>query len=150
MPHETMRSVTREAILAEAMTWAGTPYVHQASCKGGGCDCLGLVRGVYRRFRPEPVNVPAYSPSWADAGAKEHLLDAAGLYLEPVDPGQARPGDVVLFRYKQSYPAKHAGILIDADRFLHAQHGCAVTPAALCSWWRRHIAGVFKFPFVLD
>ena len=26
----------------------GTPYRHQASLKGVGCDCLGLVRGVWR------------------------------------------------------------------------------------------------------
>ena len=31
-----------------ARGWIGTPYLHQASCRGIGCDCLGLVRGVWR------------------------------------------------------------------------------------------------------
>ena len=38
----------RAEILSEARDWLGTPYRHQASLKGAGCDCLGLVRGVWR------------------------------------------------------------------------------------------------------
>ncbi len=33
-------------VAAEAMSWAGTPFAHQASLRGVGCDCGGLVRGV--------------------------------------------------------------------------------------------------------
>src|SRR4051812_32701629 len=40
--------LTRAAIVAEARDWIGTRYRHQASLKGVGCDCLGLVRGVWR------------------------------------------------------------------------------------------------------
>ena len=36
------------AILAECRAWIGTPYRHQASVKGVGCDCLGLLRGIWR------------------------------------------------------------------------------------------------------
>src|SRR5690242_12458263 len=39
---------TRTRIIAEARAFIGTPYRHQASLKGVGCDCLGLVRGVWR------------------------------------------------------------------------------------------------------
>ena len=31
-----------------ARAWLGTPYRHQASVKGVGADCLGLVRGLWR------------------------------------------------------------------------------------------------------
>ena len=37
-----------DKIIAEARAWIGTPYHHQAAVKGVGCDCLGLVRGVWR------------------------------------------------------------------------------------------------------
>ena len=40
--------LTRAAIVAEARAWIGTPYRHQASLKGIGCDCLGLLRGIWR------------------------------------------------------------------------------------------------------
>ena len=36
------------AHVASARGWLGTPYHHQASLKGVGCDCLGLLRGVWR------------------------------------------------------------------------------------------------------
>jgi NlpC/P60 family putative phage cell wall peptidase len=39
---------TRTRIIAEARAFIGTPYRHQASLQGVGCDCLGLVRGVWR------------------------------------------------------------------------------------------------------
>ena len=44
-------TLTRAAIVAEARAWIGTRYRHQASVKGVGCDCLGLVRGVWRALR---------------------------------------------------------------------------------------------------
>ena len=35
-------------IVAEARNGIGTPYRHQGSLKGVACDCIGLVRGVWR------------------------------------------------------------------------------------------------------
>ena len=59
----------REQALAEARTWLGTPYQHQASLKGAGCDCLGLVRGVWRTlYGDEPEATPPYTPDWAERG----------------------------------------------------------------------------------
>ncbi len=51
--------------------WLGTPYRHQASLKGEGADCLGLVRGVWREtVGAEPTELPAYQPGWRWAGRK--------------------------------------------------------------------------------
>ena len=48
-----------EAALVEARRWLGTPYRHQASRMGVGCDCLGLVRGVWRSlYGAEPEATP--------------------------------------------------------------------------------------------
>jgi NlpC/P60 family putative phage cell wall peptidase len=46
------------AVVAEAMDWIGTPYRHQASRKGVGCDCLGLVRGVWRALYGREPEAP--------------------------------------------------------------------------------------------
>lgn len=49
--------IDRDALVAEARSWIGTSYRHQASVKGVGCDCLGLVRGVWRAcLGEEPVD----------------------------------------------------------------------------------------------
>ena len=52
-------------VVAEARGWIGTPYLHGASVQGAGCDCLGLLRGVWRVVEgAEPVVVPRYSADW--------------------------------------------------------------------------------------
>ena len=37
---------TRMDAVAEARAWLDTPFHHQASIKGAGCDCIGLIKGV--------------------------------------------------------------------------------------------------------
>ena len=74
--------LTRDAIAAAARGWVGTPYHHQASCKGVGCDCLGLIRGLWRELcGPEPESLPAYTRDWGDATGSETLLAAALRHL---------------------------------------------------------------------
>ncbi|HEY8267920.1 MAG TPA: NlpC/P60 family protein [Xanthobacteraceae bacterium] len=140
-------TLTPALIIAEARSWIGTPYRHQASLKGMGCDCLGLVRGVWRALNgPEPEAAPAYSADWAEAGGKESLAAAAARHLVPVELADATPGDVLLFRWRAHLPAKHAAILVAADRIVHAHDGAAVAEVYFASFWRRRLAYAFRFP----
>ena len=139
------------AIVAEARSWIGTPYHHQASVKHVGCDCLGLVRGVWRAlFGPEPEPVPGYSRDWGEVGAQETMLNAARRHLIEIDAAEASPGDVLVFRMRRGRVAKHAGILAEghspAASFIHAQEGGPVCEVALSPWWRARIAAAFAFP----
>ncbi len=137
----------RDQIIAETHSWIGTPYRHQASLKGVGCDCLGLIRGVWRSvYGDEPEQIPGYSPDWAEAGGQETLASAARRHLDEIDPLAVQPADILLFRWRALMPAKHAAILIASDRFVHAHDGAAVATAALSPWWRRRLAYAFRFP----
>ena len=137
----------REEVVTAARGWIGTPYRHQASLRGVGCDCLGLVRGVWRDcMGAEPEEAPAYSPDWAEAGGLETLADAAGRHFLRVDDLKFEEGDVVLFRWKPHLPAKHAGIATGQTTMIHAQDGVAVSEVALSRWWMRRVAFVFRFP----
>ena len=137
----------REAIVAEARTWLGTPYRHQASLKGVGADCLGLVRGVWRAvISEEPESAPPYTPDWAEALGHETLLGAARRHMPEVALGRVRNGDVLLFRMALGAPAKHAAILSAPARMIHAYDGVAVCETHLTPWWRRHLAAAFAFP----
>jgi NlpC/P60 family putative phage cell wall peptidase len=141
--------MTRAEIVTEATGWLGTPYRHQASLKGVGCDCLGLVRGVWRAFHDaEPEKAPAYTPDWAEAAGVETLANAAARHLTAIAPEQADAGDVLLFRWRGNLPAKHAAILVADSRMIHAQQGASVAMATLSPWWRRRIAFAFRFPGV--
>ena len=144
-------NITRAAIVAEAREWIGTPYRHQASLKGVGCDCLGLVRGVWRAvIGDEPERTPAYAPDWAEAGKCEALAEAATRHLVPIDCGAFAAGDVLLFRWRAELPAKHAAIVTAPDKMVHAHDGAAVAEVAIAPWWRRRLAYAFRFPGVID
>ncbi len=138
---------SRDDIVAEARRWLGTPYHHQASLRGVGADCLGLVRGVWRALHgADAEDVPAYSRDWAEATGAETMLAAARRHLREIDRATATRGDVVIFRYRPRAAAKHVGILTDTARMIHAIEGAAVGEVPLGTWWRRHMAAAFSFP----
>ena len=61
-----MSALSRQMIVEAARAWIGTPYLHQGSLQHVGCDCLGLLRGVWRDcVGPEPEIAPPYTPDWA-------------------------------------------------------------------------------------
>lgn len=137
-------------VVAAARRWIGTPYRHQASCIGVGCDCLGLVRGIWREVMgAEPEQPSAYTPDWAEATGEERMLAAAARHLCPVED-EARAGDVLLFRMVELGPAKHAVILssdgLENGRMIHAYSGHAVCETRLGEAWVRRLAAVFRFP----
>ena len=140
-------TLTRERILELARGWLGTPYHHRASIKGAGCDCIGLIRGVWRElYGSEPEEIGPYTGDWAEATGIEALLHAANRNLGPVALADARPGDVLVFRLRPNAIAKHAAILSAASRMIHAQEGVPVSEVSLGPWWRRRIAAVFALP----
>jgi NlpC/P60 family putative phage cell wall peptidase len=145
----------RADIVALARGWLGTPYHHQASLKGVGCDCLGLVRGVYAQACGMPAETPPpYSRDWAEASSRETMIEAAGRHLVRIDPDAAEPGDILIFRLRPGAMAKHCGILSSAPepaetappKFIHAVEGAPACEVHLTPWWRRRIAAAFRFP----
>lgn len=140
----------RDDLVAAARLWIGTPYVHQASVRGAGADCLGLVRGLWRDlYGVEPEAVPAYTPDWGEVGGDELLLGGALRNLAPARDESA--GDLLVFRMRHGAVAKHLGIQAgtgaDAS-FIHAYDRHGVVESPLSQPWRAKIAGRFRFPAV--
>ncbi|WP_428525997.1 NlpC/P60 family protein [Roseibium sp.] len=128
-----------------ARSWIGTPYHHQASLKGIGCDCLGLVRGVWRElYGQEPETPPAYFPDWGQVSEDETLLAAAKRHFAPVSIDALEPGHVVIFRMRPKAIAKHCGIVSDEGRMIHALEGTGVCEVSNKHWLRK-IAGSFEY-----
>lgn len=140
-----MTACAGDAVAAEALAWLGTPYRHQASLRGAGADCLGLVRGIWRAVHgSEAEPMPAYGPDWRDgdgttleAAARRHLIAVAG---------PPETGDVVLFAMLRHRPARHCGVMVGATRFVHAQEHAGVIAVEMTQGWRRRIACVFRIP----
>jgi NlpC/P60 family putative phage cell wall peptidase len=143
-------ALARAAIVTEARLWIGTPYRHQASLRGTGCDCLGLVRGVWRAvIGDEPAIVPPYTPDWAEANGKEVLIDAGNQHFIPVPDKLYQPSDVLMFRWKEHLPAKHLAIVASSTTMIHAHDGACVCEVPLARGWIRRVVAVFAFPLLI-
>ncbi|KQZ14297.1 peptidase P60 [Mesorhizobium sp. Root554] len=138
----------RQAIVAETRGWIGTVYRHQGSDRASGCDCLGLVRGVWRAlYSTEAETPPAYPAAWRIADPAETLLNAASRHMLAVPAGEMQAGDLLVFRWDRGLPARHCGILVAPGRLVHAYDAAGkVAECSLAPQWRRRIAGVFAFP----
>jgi NlpC/P60 family putative phage cell wall peptidase len=160
-----LKSIRREAVVAHARRWIGTPYHHQASRLGVGADCIGLVRGVWRDlYGAEPEALPGYGRDWSEASGEETLLKASRRHLIEIAPQAVRPGDVLVFRYRARAAAKHVGVVggtlcaANAPQhppdarltIIHAVEGAPVSEVALIGWWRRRVAAAFSFPGIID
>ncbi len=136
--------------VAIARSWIGTPYVHQASVLGAGCDCLGLLRGVWRAlYGQEPCAIPPYSQDWSEAAGREDLMLAANTWLQRKDVLDAASGDVLLFRMRPNAIAKHIGIqgnIGQSASFIHAYSGHGVLESPLGDAWAGKIVARYRFP----
>lgn len=108
----------REAVVAEAAAWIGTPFHHAARVKGAGVDCLMLLAEVYERAGVTGhIAPPFYVPDW-------HLHQGAERYMEGLlhharpSAGPPRPGDIALFRFGRTF--SHGAIVTQWPRLIHA------------------------------
>lgn len=150
-----MTAITRtpadpSAVLEIARAWLGTPYLHQSSAQGVGCDCLGLARGIWRALHGDELwEVPPYSRDWGEAGRREVLAEAARSALIEVSLGNAGPGTLILFRMAPGVPAKHCGFLgasVIRPSLIHAYDRSGVVEEAFTPAWARRAAFAFQFP----
>lgn len=138
------------SIVTLARGWIGTPYVHQGARRGAGCDCLGLLRGVWAEATGDAVmKVPPYTPDWSEPQGVEALWRGAADLLVGKDLQDAGEGDVVLFRMRQGAVAKHVGLQAEigpSPTFIHAYQGHGVRESPLSRPWQRRIVARFAFP----
>jgi NlpC/P60 family putative phage cell wall peptidase len=111
-----------DLVAAQAREWLGTPFIWQASQRGVGCDCKGLLWGVARELGfPEAESLYAkvadYSPTRPVPSAL--LKQGFAAIFDPVE--EMRPGDVLLV--KLGNRASHIAIVSGEGRAIHAQIG---------------------------
>lgn len=146
---ETAAAMAADDVVRAARDWIGTPYHHQASVRGVGADCLGLVRGVWRdRYGRDAEPPSAYSRDWGEASGRETLIEAARRHLVEIEIEEMAPGDVLVFRLRPGTVAKHAAIVATPGTMIHAMEGGSAAEVPLLPWWRRRIAAAFRFPGV--
>lgn len=136
--------ISPDLAVTAARSWIGTPYVLGAALRGAGCDCVGLVRGVWGDLQGlPPPPAPPWRNDWANSSARP-LVAAAKEYLCPIPLDQAGPGDVVVLRVQGTREA-HCGVLDHGGRFIHAMEGVGVVSVPFDAY-RPGLAFAASFP----
>lgn len=138
----------QQAVIAEALTWIGTPYHHAARIKGVGVDCAFLLIevfancGLIERFVP-----PAYPMDWHLHRGEERYLSHVLQYAEEVEIPE--PGDIALYKFGRC--VSHGAIVVGWPKVIHAQRrqGCVIANGEsmgmaprLAGFWRLREARV--------
>ena len=136
---------TRAEIVAEARAWLNTRWQHQASLKGVGTDCIGLIAGVARELgiaEAAQFDSSATIKGYGRQPDPAMLLRACGELLDPCADPVA--GDILLFRFELE-PA-HFGILSAPDYVIHAYaQARRVVENRIDELWRSRIVGAFSY-----
>lgn len=111
----------RTAVVAEALTWIGTPYHPVGRVKGprGGVDCATFVAEVFERAGvTSHVDIAPYPPDWHLHQDDERLLS----YVLPraIEVQHPQPADVVTWRVGRAFG--HIAIVLPPGwpRIIHA------------------------------
>lgn len=144
---ETRATADPARVVAIATGWIGTPYLHQASARGLGTDCLGLARGIWRDLHgEEPIIPPPYTRDWGESSGREVMWEAARAFLIEIRAATAEPGALILFRMVANGPAKHCGILVPGPALIHARETTGASREPFTLPWRRRAVAAFLFP----
>lgn len=113
----------RARVIAEARSWVGTSYHHQARVKGVGVDCAQLLIAVYAAVGLiEEFSPGMYAMDWALNRDDERFLGFVQRFARETD--RPLPGDVLVFRYFRCF--SHGAIVVDDERMIHAYIGRGV------------------------
>jgi cell wall-associated NlpC family hydrolase len=153
---------SREDVVAEALTWVGTPYRKNARVKGAGVDCATLLFCVYQNcglipkgdegiFEDERI-VPVHQDWFCHTSEERYLrlvLRYAHCVAETVCARciKALPGSLALTRAVGSRVYNHGGIVLQWPRVLHATgaaaRGVDEADATRHHLWERQVVTIF-------
>lgn len=136
IPPEALEDEQFAAMIAEAEKYLGYPYVWGGASPATSFDCSGFVSWVVNH---------------CGVGWNFGRLGAQGLYnvCTPVSSANARPGDLVFFRYTYNAPdpdgVTHCGIYVGDGMMIHC--GDPISYANLnSSYWQSHFYAYGRLP----
>jgi cell wall-associated NlpC family hydrolase len=108
----------RAAIVAEARSWLGTRWHHEARRKGVGVDCGQLLIAVYSAVGAVPsFDTEHYPADWHLHRGEQRFLELLLQYAEPV-VDEAKPGDIAMFNFARA--DAHGAIVVAWPEIIHA------------------------------
>lgn len=109
----------RAAVVAEALTWLGTPWRHRGRVKGAGVDCAQFVIGCYVGAGLIPdIDTGEYPRDWHIHRDEERFLTFVPSFAREIGEADVGPGDLVLFKIGRVF--SHGAIVLDWPLGIHA------------------------------
>ena len=142
---------TRQQIVDEARSWIGTPYVHQASLKLIGVDCIGLIRGVARCCGledPFACGKAREFEGYSQYPNPTLLTLACEEFMIRLKQSEATLADVLVFNFVDrgiSQP-QHFGIIskTDPNYIIHSLAGHKVVEHHLSQLWQSRVVSAYQ------
>jgi hypothetical protein len=115
-----------DALVAEANSWIGTPFMENSAAKGLGVACHFLSAAIYKATGPLPADFVTprgsirrlrTSPALAMVEFIDEFLKDYFEAVEPTDP--KLPGDLLVGAEKGDNRARHVGTVLPGRRFVH-------------------------------
>ena len=136
-----------DAVL-EARAWLDTPFHHQASVKGVGCDCIGLIKGV-----GVALGLVDYDPASPVAQAfgnysmlpnSRRMREGLATWLVPIAVADTTLADILFMAWGRE--PQHVAIITDKG-IIHSNSGVGkVVEHVLDESWRRRIVAAYRYP----
>ena len=93
-------------VIACARSWIGTPFRHQAKCKGAGVDCVQLIAAVGEEAGVMKID-PAKAAPFQGYGRTPNparMGDALRTFMVAIAADQMRQGDVAWMQWRDNLP----------------------------------------------
>ncbi len=140
--------IPRAAVVAEARNWLGTRWQHQASLKGVGCDCVGLVVGVARVLKIAAATEYDLMPELRGYGRQPDpvlLLAGCDHLMQRLNLSEVAQGDVLVLKFELE--PQHFAIVSQVDP-LYMVHALAqarkVVEHRVDFLWLRRIVRAYR------
>jgi NlpC/P60 family putative phage cell wall peptidase len=148
--NKIMQDLRYKEIVEETNSWLGTPYLHQNSLKGCGCDCLGLVRGIAVALNYLAPDFHKDHPEIFGYGRSPYglLVPLFQSFCNEIPLEDMGIGHILIFRVETE--PQHCGILTGDNLFIHAHSAapkvCSNSLTSGRNFWGDRITNVFQFP----
>ena len=117
------------------------------------CDCVGLIRGVYRVLTGKELKTTVdYPATWHLFKGEPWLLNECRSLAGPeIDVSKVRPGDILTFSFRDKFVDHHIGIMLEGGMFIHSYMDVGfVVVTRLDDTWKGRLRHAFCFPEVED
>lgn len=117
-----MTAATRAQIVAEALSWLGTPYHHEAEVRGAGVDCAMFIKAVMAEVGLiHPFTVEHYPSDWMQHRNEERFIAIVEQHARrrlDLTAETPLPGDVLVYQFGRCFA--HGAIVVDWPVIVHA------------------------------